>query len=137
MNPGPPRRLLPLLLVGLFALPVPGEPQPREKLLPDFEVTTLDGERLSSKVLRGKVVLLDFWATWCAPCVQAIPSLRELSQQLESEPFVLVSISADRAGGTVRRFVKKNEMTWPQVWDKGSLLSQKMKVYSYPTHILV
>lgn len=137
MKPGQRRLLFPLLLAGLFAVPFPGEPQTRMKFLPDFEATTLAGERLTAQGLRGKVVLLDFWATWCAPCVQSLPSLRELSQQLEGEPFFLLSISADRAAGPVRKFVKKNQMTWPQVWDKGNVLRTKLKVSSFPTYMLV
>lgn len=67
----------------------------RVALMPEFEVVTLDGEYLTSEELAGKVVLLDFWGTWCAPCVAAIPHLKRLSRRSEKSPFVLLSISND------------------------------------------
>lgn len=111
----------------------------RENLVPDFSLTTLDGQTLSRESLEGKVVLLDFWATWCAPCRQAIPDLRRMERRLAKKGnFVLVSISVDRDPELVRRFVAENDMSWPQHVDAaGQLSSGVFHVSSFPTYVLI
>lgn len=109
----------------------------RKRLVPDFELPTLSGDYLTAEGLRGKVVLLDFWATWCAPCVQAIPDLRRMSRLMEKDPFVLLSLSVDQDVATVKSFVAEHQMSWPQVWDDHSELARKMGVNHFPTYLLV
>ncbi|HEX3126618.1 MAG TPA: TlpA disulfide reductase family protein [Thermoanaerobaculia bacterium] len=103
----------------------------------DFSVKTLDGKPLSSKDLHGKVVLLDFWGTWCQPCVSAVPSLRELSHEMKGEPFVLVSVAVEEDDGPVRSFVKKYQMDWPQVWDPTATFARQSGISRFPTYILL
>ncbi len=109
----------------------------RKRLVPDFELVTLAGSYITAEELRGKVLLLDFWATWCAPCIAAVPSLRSMSRRMEKNPFVLLSISADNDEALLRRFVADNEMSWPQVWDKRGEFTRRCKVESFPTYVLV
>lgn len=109
----------------------------RKKLIPDFELATLAGDYYTSEDLRGKVVLLDFWATWCPPCVAAVPSLRTMSRRMADEPFVLLSISVDHDEASLKEFIAKNRMEWPQVWDQRSELTRKCKVNTFPTYLLV
>lgn len=85
----------------------------RKRLIPDFELVTLEGTFLTAEDLRGKVVLLDFWGTWCAPCVAAVPTLRNWSRRMEKKPFVLVSIATDPDETVLRDFIAKNQMRWP------------------------
>ena len=109
----------------------------RKNFVPDFELTTLEGERVSAKALRGKVVLLDFWGTWCAPCVSAVPSLRKMSERTAGDPFVLLSISNDQDEKVLRAFVSRYEMEWPQVWDGNRAFTSQSQVNSFPTYVLV
>lgn len=109
----------------------------RKKLIPELEMATLAGDYYTSEDLLGKVVLLDFWATWCAPCVAAVPSLRSMSRRMADEPFVLLSISVDRDEGSLKEFLAKHQMSWPQVWDRNSELARKCKVDRFPTYLLV
>ena len=64
--------------------------------------TRLDGVEESLSAYRGRVVLLDFWATWCAPCVDALPDLRELVAELPADRFALVAVSVDEDRETVK-----------------------------------
>jgi len=81
---------------------------------PDFSFVTLDGEYMTSDDLKGRVVLLDFWATWCAPCRAALPTLKRLSRKMEEDPFILISVSSEEKD-VLEDFIEENEMTWPQV----------------------
>jgi peroxiredoxin len=109
----------------------------RKKIVPDFELTTLAGEHLTAEGLRGKVLFLDFWGTWCPPCVASVSSLRSLSQQLKDEPFQLISISTDTDEKALREFIAKKQMDWPQVWDQGQAFTRQCGIHSFPTYVLV
>lgn len=89
----------------------------RAHMAPPFSITTLDGQHISLDSLAGKVVLIDFWATWCAPCLQALPHIRYIAQRFHDEPFVVLSVSLDKDESEWRACVKKNHMTWPQYRD--------------------
>ncbi len=91
----------------------------RARLAPPFAVTTLDGQRISLDDLTGKVVLIDFWATWCGPCREALPHLRAIARKFQGQPLVVLSISVDSDENKWKEFVTKNEMNWPQYFDKG------------------
>jgi thiol-disulfide isomerase/thioredoxin len=110
----------------------------RVDLVPDFELVTLDGRRLTSAQLAGKVVLLDFWGTWCKPCVASIPHLRRLNRRSEMDPFVILSIASDSDESLLRTFVSENEMTWPQFFDQDrQVTNETFQVASFPTYVVV
>src|SRR5882757_2114106 len=91
----------------------------RARMAPPFAVTTTEGQRVSLDDLTGKVVLLDFWATWCAPCREALPHMREIAKKFQGQPLVVLSISLDSDEEKWKSFVAKNEMTWLQYRDGG------------------
>jgi thiol-disulfide isomerase/thioredoxin len=91
----------------------------RAKMTPAFSVTTMDGKQVSMDDLQGKVVLLDFWATWCEPCREALPHIRKVAKKFEGQPLVILSVSLDNDERTWKEFVGKNEMTWLQYRDGG------------------
>jgi len=91
----------------------------RAKMSPAFPVTTMDGKQVSMDELQGKVVLLDFWATWCEPCREAMPHIRKVAKKFEGQPLVILSVSLDSDEQKWKEFVGKNEMTWPQYRDGG------------------
>lgn len=91
----------------------------RAKMAPPFSVTTVDGRKISMDDLQGKVVLLDFWATWCGPCREALPHIQQVAKKFKDEPLVILSVSLDSNEPAWKEFIEKHEMSWPQYRDGG------------------
>ena len=100
----------------------------RARMAPAFAVTTGDGQHISMDDLQGKVVLVDFWATWCGPCREALPHIREVAKKFQGQPLVILSVSLDDDEAKWKEFVAKNEMTWPQYRD-GSFTGPVSKMF--------
>lgn len=110
----------------------------REAYAPDFSLTTADGEYISSDDLRGKVVVLDFWGTWCPPCVASVPALRDLQRRFAKEPFFkMISVSTDSDEAKWRAFIEKNQMAWNQYLDRDRHVVRVFEVRAFPTYILI
>lgn len=110
----------------------------RENYAPDFSFTSLEGEKIALEELRGKVVVLDFWATWCGPCVESVPSLRNLHKKFSKEQsFVLIGISSDGDEDIWREFTSKNKMIWPQYRDRDRRIQRAYRVRAFPTYVVI
>ncbi len=106
----------------------------RARMAPAFAFTTPEGQRISLDDLKGKVVLIDFWATWCAPCREALPRLQKIAKNFQGQPLAILSISLDDNEQKWKDFVDKNQMTWPQYRDGGfkGPISQLFDVRAIP-----
>lgn len=110
--------------------------------IPRFNAVTLDQNVFSLEDFPEKYVLLDFWGTWCNPCIQLIPELKALNSEFQNTNFQLIGVAFDRDIDKVSDFVEKNGMDWVHLFvdqnriDKGSLV-EVFKVTSYPTKILI
>jgi tetratricopeptide (TPR) repeat protein len=110
----------------------------RENFAPDFSFTSLEGEHITLEDLRGTVVLLDFWGTWCPPCVESVPELRNLYKRYSKEgTFMILGISSDSDEEEWREFTVKNKMVWPQYRDKDRRIQRAFGIRAYPTYILI
>jgi peroxiredoxin len=86
---------------------------------PPLRLTTLQGEEVDRESYRGRVVLVNFWATWCPPCVEEMPSLERLHRALGAEGLVVLGVSIDEDDGALQDFVKRARVTFPILRDPG------------------
>ncbi len=93
-------------------------------------------ESRSTGASGGKVILLDFWASWCGPCRQSVPDLKQLQKVFSPDQIELVSINEDRNESAGRSFVAQNDMTWEQQFDSAGETARQYRVNAYPTFIL-
>ncbi|HVO80355.1 MAG TPA: TlpA disulfide reductase family protein [Terriglobales bacterium] len=91
----------------------------RARMAPPFSVVTTDGQHISMDDLTGKVVLIDFWATWCGPCKAALPHMRDIVKKFQGQPLLVLSVSVDDDEAKWRKFIAENGMTWSQYFDGG------------------
>jgi thiol-disulfide isomerase/thioredoxin len=83
-----------------------------------FDATDLDGRRWTSDALQGRVVLIDFWASWCAPCLEQMPHLRRLRETHGSDKFEIVAVSLDRSNRReIVSWIQRQRLDWPQIHD--------------------
>ena len=119
MWPSSSRRfiLFSLCLGLIFLLPCCGrEKESSFPLAPDFTLKTLDGREITLSALRGEVILLDFWATWCSPCRESIPHLIRLYKTYQKKGVEVIGINMDKRDmETVRQFAMSMEIPYPVV----------------------
>src|SRR5215469_2701384 len=84
---------------------------------PDFNEKDLDGKPLAISNYKGKVVLVDFWATWCPPCVMELPKIQDAYNKYHDQGFEVVGISLDEDKGRLEQFIKQRKMPWPEFFD--------------------
>ncbi len=109
----------------------------RAKMAPPFTVTTADGKQFTLDDMGGRVVLVDFWATWCGPCNQELPHIKKIAQEFAGQPFVLISVSWDADPAKWQAFVDKNNMTWNQYRDADHELSNAYNVNAIPHYFTI
>jgi len=105
---------------------------------PDFSLPRLgDGAPLALSELRGRVVLVNFWATWCKPCEDEMPAMERLYRQLHPEGFDLVAISVDKEPEEVKLFRQRMGITFPILLDPGEGTARDYQTTGFPESILV
>jgi peroxiredoxin len=103
----------------------------------DFQVTDLKGKELSLKQYRGQVVLLDFWATWCPPCIGEMPNVKRTYEKYKDQKFQIIGISLDRSIEPLEAYIEKKELGWIHYWDKSRKVSSMYKVRGIPSTFLI
>ena len=109
---------------------------------PDFTLETPDGTKLSLSDLRGKYVILDFWASWCVPCRKSHPHLIQINQKYKGENFVLLGIASDRKDEVIKKAAQEDKIDWPQMniyekRDQQKQLNEMYDISAIPTKILI
>lgn len=105
---------------------------------PHFELTTLaDNQSLSLSSFRGKVVFLDFWASWCPPCLVSIPQYAIWAAEVDTEDLVILTINLDRKTKKALHFLKKHPVPYSVLWDETGKVAQEYKIPSMPTSYII
>ena len=103
----------------------------------DFEVTDLKGKSLSLEAYRGQVVLLDFWATWCGPCIAEMPNVRRTYEKYKHQKFQIIGISLDRSMEPLKTYIEKEQLGWVHYWDNANKVSSIYRVRAIPSTFLI
>lgn len=106
---------------------------------PDLTMETLSGEEINLAEQQGKVILVNFWATWCAPCRKEIPDLIDLQSEMESDGLRVVGIAVDQEGkSVVQPFVEKQDVNYPIVIDTTRTIESHFEaMYGLPTTYVI
>lgn len=108
----------------------PGHPAP------DFTLKDLSGKSVTLSDFKGKVVMVEFWATWCPPCVLAIPHLKKMHKKFDKEDFVLLAISIDSDLEKLKKFVAKRRIAYPVLFSDKKV-ERLFHVVNIPTTFLI
>lgn len=130
-----------VVVATLFALSMGSDTPPRigrGTPAPAFELPLAGGgSSLSLEQLRGKVVLLNFWATWCKPCEDEMPAMERLYRSLAGTDFELVAVSVDEDQTAVVSFVKRLGLSFPVLWDSTQSVTAAYQTFRFPESLLV
>ena len=103
----------------------------------DFSLLDLTGKPRKLSALKGKVVLLDFWATWCGPCRRELPTVAKLYKELASKGLAVVAVNVGEPSATVNAFLKKNPFVLPVWLDSKTVVSSRYNASSIPTLVVI
>ena len=105
---------------------------------PDFTLEDMQGNKVSLSDFKGKIVVVNFWATWCPPCIEEMPSMEKLHQKFKGEDFVLLAVNVEEdSRSIVERFLKKNPFTFPVLLDQDAVVQQLFGAYRFPETIII
>jgi peroxiredoxin len=132
-----------LLLVGGAAdarehlLEAMGMAKVPPKAAPDFTLPSTDGQQVSLQQYRGKVVFLNFWATWCIPCREEMPALERLHQTYQTQDLAIISIDLKESADQVKVFFQKHSLSFPALLDQNGSVFRDYLVAGMPTTYLI
>lgn len=107
------------------------------KPLPAFRLNTLQGVAINSKKLAGRVIILNFWATWCGPCKEEMPSLERLHQKFPSDQLKILAVTTENRPQDIQAFWHQLNLHFDVLWDEHEELSQTLMVRNLPTTVIV
>ncbi len=114
-----------------------GQTAAENEVAPDFSLMTVNKRTVRLSDYRGKIVFLNFWATWCPPCRMELPSMEKLAERFKGKPFVILAVNVDESDpGNVEAFVRQMGLTFPVLIDDGSI-SARYRVNSIPTTFII
>ncbi len=107
------------------------------QLAPDFTLRTPEGETIRLSDLKGRPVMINFWATWCAPCAVEMPALEETYRKYKDKGLVVLAVNQAETPDKVTQYMRARDLTFPTVLDTDTSIAQLYRVTGYPTTWLV
>lgn len=129
-------------ILGPKELGPPGTPTPAQgtqvgNLAPDFELQSLDGQSVSLSDLQGKPVLLNFWATWCRPCVSEMPYLQEIHDEWAGKGLALLAVNIGESSAKVKEFIQNHNLSLPVLLDSNQDVALEYNIRYIPTTFFI
>ena len=109
----------------------------KQRLAPEFELTDINDKKIALADKRGKVILLNFWASWCPPCVKEIPSMNRLAESFDAADFEIVSVNFKESPSTIEKFLKEVQVDFPVLIDLDGKVSAKYEIFAFPSSFLI
>ena len=129
---------LPSTQTGRAVAQVADQPAPVANApAPDFTLTALDGSQISLSDLKGQVVLVNIWATWCPPCRAEMPTIQTVYEQYRDQGFIVLAIDQDEDLRTVAGFMNENKLTFPALLDIGNRVGRTYQATSLPSSFFI
>lgn len=131
-----------LLLVGILVVSVAcargSQPRTSQAVLaPDFALTTVEGQRIKLSDFRGRPVLLNFWATWCPPCLEEMPIMQAVYEELAKYGLVILAVDVAEEARVVKTFIENEKLSFVFAMDYDGSVSQTYGVRPLPTTFLI
>lgn len=104
---------------------------------PDFQLKDPAEKQVSIKEFRGKVVFLNFWATWCAPCVEEMPAIEKLHRELETDGLVVLAVNFQEGPNRVKEFFTKHKLTFTPLMDRDGKVAELYQAWALPVSIII
>lgn len=104
---------------------------------PNFSFRTVDGSWYSRDSLHGKVVLIEFWASWCEPCREALPEMFRIYNEFKTPRFVMIGVSENQTQSNFEDFVAQKGILWPQEWDPKGQLADEFSDSAIPAYAVI
>ncbi len=103
----------------------------------DFSLTDINGAQVNLKDFQGKIIMLNFWASWCPPCREEMPSMEAFYSKMKGRNFEMLAVNIQENESTVKNFLQKNRYTFPVLMDLEGVAAQKYKIRSIPTTFII
>jgi len=107
------------------------------KAAPDFELQNLDGQSISLSDLKGKPVLVNFWATWCTPCVSEMPYIQEIHEDWSDRGLMVLAINMGESSSKVEQFLQKHNLSLPVLLDTKQVVARRYGIRAIPTTFFI
>jgi thiol-disulfide isomerase/thioredoxin len=106
---------------------------------PELSGTTLEGKQINLDDYEGKVVLLDFWATWCGPCIAEMPNVKKVYEDYHDKGFEIIGISLDRSVEPLKEYIAENNIAWANIYDadQENSIADQFSITAIPSMFIV